>query len=49
MNNLSDIVSLGEEGTDLETSIGMQQLLLQMGKSYKQDKFSLKYKDESLE
>jgi hypothetical protein len=40
---------LGEEFSDLETTLGMQQLLKLMGKSYKQSRISLKYFDQSLE
>jgi len=44
-----DIEMLGEEFSDLETTLGMQQLLKLMGKSYKQSRISLKYIDQSLE
>ena len=39
----------GEEFSDLETTLGMQQLLKLMGKSYKQSRISMKYNDLSLE
>jgi hypothetical protein len=44
-----EISLLGEEFSDLETTLGMQQLLKLMGKSYKQSRISLKYFDQSLE
>ena len=40
---------LGEEFSDLETTLGMQQLLKLMGKSYKQNRITMKYDDPSLE
>jgi hypothetical protein len=36
---------LGEEYSDLETTLGMQQLLKLMGKSYEQSIISLKFYD----